>query len=521
MDNNKITNIHRPPVVVVMGHIDHGKSELLDYIRKTNAAKKTAKGEPHPVVGQEAGGITQCIGAYEIDVKGKRITFLDTPGHEAFSKMRSRGAKIADIAILVIAADEGVKPQTLEAYKKIKKEKIPFTVAINKIDKPEANSEQVKAQLAENQIFVENHGGEIPAIDISAKTGQGINELLDMVLLLAEMENLTANFKENASGTVIESHLDSKRGVAATLLVKNGTMKKGMFVVCGGAIAPVRIFEDFRGNSLEQATFSSPVKIIGFDKIPEVGAEFKTFNTKKEAETVRTALEKTQGVENAALAAKNASVTERDISTENIQEEKIIIPIIIKADTAGSVEAVEKEIMKLQDEETFVDVLRKGVGNISENDIRLASSAKNPIALGFNVGVDASAGELIEKFSVTIQTSDIIYKISEWLDGEIKKRKLLIPREEMMGKAEILKTFSKIKNKQLVGGRVLEGKITDNASVKIKRKDFEIGQGKIIEIQQNKVKAREVGEGKEFGIIIESKSEIAKGDLIEIVKKIG
>ncbi len=496
-----------PPVVVVMGHIDHGKSQLLDYIRKSS------------IVAKEAGGITQHIGAYESEVKcgsgehfhkTRKITFLDTPGHGAFSKMRARGAKIADVAILVVAADEGVKPQTMEAYEAIKDAGIPFIVAINKMDKPEANPEQVKAQLAEKQIFVENYGGDIPVVNISAKTGQGVDELLDMVLLLAEMEELKANPNENASGTVIESHLDPKRGISATLLIRNGTMKKGMFVVSGTAIAPVRIFEDSQGKPLEKASFSAPVKIVGFNIAPEVGASFQTFNSKKEAE------ENAKKNAESALSDKTGTPEPKDNP-----EIKITIPVIIKADTIGSIEAVEKEIMKLADEEVSINVLRKGIGNISEEDMKLSYGTKSPIALGFNIGIDLQAKDLAERFGVKVKTSDIIYKISEWLEQEIKKQKLLIPREEILGKAEILKIFNRTKNKQVVGGLVSEGKIVSGKNIKIKRKDSEIGEGKIVGLQQNKKEAKEVGKGEQFGAMVESKIEMAKGDTIEIIKKIG
>jgi len=506
-NNEKTNGVARPPVVVVMGHIDHGKSQLLDYIRKSGVVEK------------EAGGITQHIGAYEAEVKcdsgkhsheTKKITFLDTPGHEAFSKMRARGAKIADVAILVIAADEGVKPQTMEAYEAIKKAGIPFIIALNKMDKPEANPEQVKAQLAEKQIFVENYGGDIPVANISAKTGQGVDELLDMVLLLAEMEELKANPNENASGTVIESRLDAKRGISATLLIQNGTMKKGMFVVSGRAVAPVRIFEDFQGNPIEEASFSSPVKIVGFNEIPEVGTSFKTFNSKREAE-------------DEAEKAGEGAVSEEAVAPKDAEaaETKITLPVVIKADTAGSVEAVEKEIIKLTDEEAAISVLRKGVGDISEEDMKLSYGAKEPVALGFNVGIDPRAEDLAEKFGVKIKTSDIIYKISEWLAEEIKKRKSLVPREETLGKAEILKIFNRTKNKQVVGGLVADGKIILGKTVKIKRKDFEIGEGKIVGLQHGKKETKEVERGKEFGAMVESKIEIAKGDTIEIIERIG
>lgn len=484
--------VQRPPVVVVMGHIDHGKSKLLDYIRKTNIVEK------------EKGGITQHIGAYEVETKGRHITFLDTPGHEAFSKMRVRGAKTADIAVLVIAAEEGVKPQTLGAHRAIEKAGVPFVVALNKVDKPEANPEQVKAQLAENQIFVESYGGKVPSVNISAKTGQGVDELLDMILLMADLENLKADPNENASGVVIESHLEPKRGISATLIIQNGTIKRGQFIVSENALAPVRIFEDFKGGTMEKATFSSPIKIVGFDKLPQVGAEFNTFDSKKEAE------------------GKAASFIPKEIKSETLiteEENKTIIPVIIKADVSGSVEAVEKEIRKLENEDVILNILRKEVGTISEDDAKLVSGATNPVILGFNVGIDPSAQGIIERSDIKVHTSDIIYRLSEWLKEEIEKREALIFKEEITGIAKILKTFSITRNKQVVGGQVLDGKIILNGIVKIKRNGFAIGEGKITNLQHNKIEVAEVNKGDMFGVIIESKIEIIKGDEIEIATK--
>ena len=497
MNQEKQNLIQRPPVVVVMGHIDHGKSKLLDYIRKANIVEK------------EAGGITQHVGAYEVETKNRRITFLDTPGHEAFSKIRSRGAKAADIAILVVAAEEGIKPQTMEAYKATEKAGTPFVVAINKIDKPEANPEQVKGQLAENQIFVESYGGKVPSVNISAKTGQGVDELLDMILLMADLENLSADPSANASGVVIESHMEPRRGISATLLIMNGAMEKGQFIVSGNAIAPVRIFEDFKGDALEKATFSSPIKIVGFNNLPQVGAEFKTHDSKKEAES-----------EAANFVPKTLNVPRSTFNVEQSSEEgKIIIPVVIKADVSGSVEAVEKEIRKLESEDVALNILRKEVGIISEDDAKLVSGATNPVIIGFNVSVDPSAKDIIERSGIKVSTSDIIYRLSEWLKEEIEKRKSLIFREEVTGAAKILKTFSITRNKQVVGGQVLDGKIVLNANVKIKRNSFPVGEGKITNLQHNKIEVSEVNKGDMFGVIIESKIEVIKGDEIEIVTK--
>lgn len=506
MENKNQNSVPRPPIVVVMGHIDHGKSKLLDYIRNANIVEK------------EAGGITQHIGAYEAEVKcdsahehkTRKITFLDTPGHEAFSQMRLRGAKVADAAILVIAADEGPKPQTMEAYEAIKNAGIPFAIALNKVDKPNADPERVKNQLAEKEIFVEGYGGNIPSANISAKTGGGVDGLLDVLLLLTEMENLFANPNENASGVVIESRLGSRRGISATLIIQNGKMKKGMFVVSGNALAPIRIFEDFRGKTLEEATSSSPVRIIGFDKMPNVGEEFKTFNSKKEAEEYmeksKTPLLEKRG--NGLLAAESCR--------------KIIIPLVIKADVMGSVEAMEHEIRKLENEEVSLNILREDIGKITEDDIKLVSGAKNPVVLGFNVDADSSAKALIERFNILIFVSDIIYKISEWLETEIEKRKQEKITEKNIGTIKILKTFSKTKNKQVLGGEVVEGKIVFNKSfrLKIKRRDVEIGEGRILELQRDKKAAKEINQGEQFGAMIESKTEIAQGDIIEIIEKL-
>ncbi|MEK7575628.1 MAG: translation initiation factor IF-2 [Patescibacteria group bacterium] len=518
MTSEKDKKIPRPPVVVVMGHIDHGKSKLLDYIRKNNVVEKAASSEPRSkfidVEEREAGGITQHIGAYEAEVKcdtdhphkTRKITFLDTPGHEAFSKMRTRGAKIADVAILVIAADEGIKPQTMEAYNAIKKSDIPFVIAFNKMDKSNADPEKAKGQLAEQQIFVEGYGGTIPHANISATTGQGIDDLLDLALLMTDMENLTADPTENASGVVIESHLDPKRGVSATLLIQNGTMKTGMCVVSGNAKAPIRIFEDFQGKPLKEASFSSPVKIIGFNALPEVGEKFETFETKKEAE----------------LCVKSQLHEKRLTQIDQTEKDtgKIIIPLVIKADTSGSAEALEKEISELSDEQIIINILRNDVGNIKEDDVKLVSGAKNPVILGFNVEIEATAKELIERFKIDFYLSNIIYKISEWLEEKIKEKKAMMPREEIWGKVRILKTFSKEKNKQVLGGEVISGKIIEGKIFKIKRRESEIGEGKILELQQNKVRTKEVNEGNQFGAMTESKIEINKGDELEIIEKI-
>lgn len=494
-ENEKQNISVRPPVVAVMGHIDHGKSTLLDYIRKTN------------IVECEIGGITQCISAYEVehkDEKGnlKKITFLDTPGHEAFSKMRERGAEIADIAILIVSAEDGVKPQTIEAWKTITESQIPCLVAINKIDKPGANIEKTKIELAENEIYLEDYGGKVPYALISSKTGEGIDNLLSLILILAEMENLTGDRRENASGFVIEVNMDPRRGILATLLIKNGTIKKGMTVLVEDSICSTRIIESFKGEMINEASFSSPIRIVGFDKMPRVGAKFNSFLKKSEAE------------EN----ARNFKTNSKTINTkkeENKETDKKIIPIILKADVSGSIEAIEKEIAKIKRENAEFKIVSKGIGPISESDIKGISSSEDAIVIGFNVKADKSATEMAQNRGIEISFFNIIYKMTEWLEVEMDNKRPKIEVAETTGKAKILRAFSKTKERQVLGGKVLEGKISLNNTVKIVRRDFEIGKGKIVNLEKNKSKTGIVEEGSEFGMMIESKIEIAPGDIIE------
>ena len=496
--NNGITE--RPPVVVVTGHIDHGKSSLLDYIRKTN------------VVLGEAGGITQRLSAYEVNHKTdsgeKKITFLDTPGHAAFTGMRNRGVKAADVAILIISAEDSVKAQTIEAIKSIKEDDIPFIVAINKIDKPSANPEKVKMDLAEADVLVEGYGGNVPCILISAKTGQGIPELLDMILLVAEMEELTGDLSLPADGFVIESHLDQKRGISATLLIKNGVLEKGTCVVADDAIAPARIMEDFTGKTVQSASFSSPVTITGFSKLPRAGASFKTYGNKKEAESA---------VE--LFIQKKAEVKQpvRSSLDTDESEEKIIplVPLIVKADVGGTLEAIEGELSKISKEGIRWKIIQKGVGSVTDSDVKLAAGLDGSILIAFNVKTEKAALELALRNGIEVHSFNIIYKLTEWIDEELEKRKPQVTVEETTGTAKILKCFSRNRDKQVVGGKVLSGALLQGASVKIMRREFEIGRGKIMELQQQKMKAKEVAESAEFGVLVESKTEIAPGDTLE------
>lgn len=487
--------IKKPPVVVVLGHVDHGKSTLLDYIRKSN------------VVSGEAGGITQHLGAYEVERtldngEKSNITFLDTPGHEAFSGIRERGARSADIAILVVSAEDGVKTQTIEALKAILKEQVPYIVAINKIDKPDANIERTKQSLAENEIYVEGYGGSVPVVPISALTGKGIPELLDMIMLISDMDDKKSDTEKMASGIVIEAELDNKKGISATLLIQDGSLKSGMYVVSGSSISPVRIFEDYRGKAIKEARFSSPVKVIGFDSIPLVGSEFRSFDSKKQAEAFVI-----DNINNEKLNKKTAPERKDD----NI----IYVPFIIKADATGSLEAVRNEIAKIKNDKVKIKIVSDGIGNINESDVKTAIGDPKITILSFNAKPDSKASGIIERSNIKVQSFDIIYNLVEFIKNTVVNN---VPKqyvEESTGTAKILALFSKVKDKQILGAKVQEGSILIGSEVKIIRREVEIGRGKIRELQEKKLKTSEVATGHEFGTLVESKIEIALGDRIQ------
>lgn len=477
----------RPPIVVVMGHIDHGKSTLLDYIRRTN------------IVAGEAGGITQHLGAYEVAHGQNKITFLDTPGHEAFCSIRERGARVADIAILVVSAEDGVKPQTTEALKCILAEKIPYIVAVNKIDKPGADVERTKANLAEHEIYVEGYGGDVPIVPISALKGTGIPELLDMVMLVADLADLKADVNALAEGAVIEAGLDNKKGIYASLLIKNGTLKSGMYVVAEDAYAPVRILEDYTGKAIKSATYSSPVRVTGWSKMPAVGAPFETIDDKKIAET---------------KAAAYKSVPRKVVSTRG-ETGTISIPLIIKADATGSLDGIKHELSKINNPKVSLKIVSESMGNINEGDLKTALGDPNIIILAFNSKPDSKAKAVLERSTIRVESFNIIYSLIEFVKNLVISK---VPKEyidEVSGVAKILAVFSKSKDKQIIGGKVQQGSILLGSEVKILRRDVEIGRGKVKELQQQKAKTEEVTEGFEFGTLVESKMEIAIGDKIQ------
>ena len=496
----------RSPIVVVMGHIDHGKTTILDYFRKTK------------VVDKESGGITQHIGAYEVEhhLTGatasphvspgevKKITFIDTPGHEAFSSIRSRGARVADIAVLVVAAEEGLKPQTLEAIEIIRTNNLPFIVALNKIDKPEANPERVKRELADADILVETYGGKVPSVEVSAKTGQHMDALLEMILLVAEVEDLKADPEKPAEGVVIEVHRDSRRGITSTLLISDGTFRKERVLLIGHSVENVKILEDFRGEAITHADASAPVVVAGLSAAPAVGETFQQFSSRGAAEKFAAALP------DAALPAPPENGNGK---SEN--SEKPVFNIILKADGAGSKEALEEALGKLDCDNIGIRVLRSEIGDINESDVKLAQATNIVTIIGFKVKVDARARDLIMQSGVHVITGEVIYEL---LDQAKEKMEHFIPPEVKrtdLGRVKILKIFKAQGNVQIVGGRVEEGVMKKGVRIEVRRNQDVVGRGVLSGLQREKTPADEVGKGFECGMSVESGTPIREGDVLQ------
>lgn len=488
--------VPRPPVVVVMGHIDHGKSTLLDAIRSTDTVAK------------EAGGITQHIAAYEVVHTSKeghtsRLTFLDTPGHEAFNQMRCHGAEIADLAILVVSAEDGVMPQTKEALESIQAAGIPYIVAINKTDLPSANVERTKHSLLEHEIYLEGMGGDVPFVPISAKTGAGIDELLDVVMLAADLAELRAELDAPARGVVVESHLDPKRGHTATLIVKDGTLAGGCAVVSDDTYAPVRIMEDFTGANITKAQPSAPVALVGFNKAPEAGASFFTMKNKKEAEKF--------------IATQQNPQPEPQPQTR--REQIPTVPVLLKADTRGSLAAIQHEIEKRQSDRLRVRIIGENVGPITTADVQTLSGTSEAIILGFNVTAERAATELAARNGIAIAQFSIIYELADWLDHTLQERTPVREEAVTTGSASLLKVFSTQKNLAVVGARVNDGALTVQEHVRISRRGELLGKGVIKNLQQQKSDVQTITEG-EFGMQLETKVELAPGDELTAFKMV-
>ena len=491
--------VPRAPVVVVMGHVDHGKTSLLDYIRNSHVASG------------EAGGITQHIGAYQVDVNGSPITFLDTPGHEAFTAMRARGAMITDIAILVVAADDGIMPQTVESINHAKAAEIPVIVAINKMDKPEANPDRVKQQLTEYGLVTEEWGGDTICCPISAKTGMGIDNLLEMVVLTAEMRELKANPNRSAHGAVIEARLDKGRGPVATLLVQKGTLHQGDVIIAGTAVGRVRAMTDAKGKKINEAGPSVPVEITGMSEVPGAGDDFHAVANERMA---RELVEQRKHENKMAANAANQKVTLDDLFSQIQQGELKDLNIIVKADVQGSAEAVKSSLEKLSNEEVRVRVIHCAVGAVNESDVMLASTS-NAIIVGFNVRPDSNAKESAARMNVDMRMYRVIYDAINEMESAMKG--MLAPKfkEVELGQAEVREVFRITGVGMVAGCYVTEGKMQRNAQLRLVRDGIVIYDGSISSLQRFKDSVKEVAQGYECGITFEKFQDIKVGDVIE------
>ena len=489
----------RAPVVVVMGHVDHGKTSLLDAIRKTS------------VTAGEAGGITQHIGAYTVDVNGQMITFLDTPGHAAFTSMRARGAKSTDIAILVVAADDGIMPQTIESINHAKAAEVPLIVAINKMDKPTANPDKIKEQLTKYDLIPEEWGGDTVICPISAKTGQGLDELLEMVLLTAEVQDLKANPNRRAKGTVIEARLDKSRGPVATLLVQNGTLNQGDIVIAGTAVGRVRVMTNDKGRTVKTAGPSVPVEITGLAEVPAPGDEFNAVTDERMA---RELVEQRRQAQKDALAKLNQKVTLDNLFSRMQEGEMKTLNLIVKADVQGSAEAVKASLEKISNEEVRVKVIHAGVGAINESDVLLASTA-GAIIVGFNVRPDAAAQASGQRANVDMRFYRVIYDAIDEIEAAMKG--MLAPKfeEVVIGHAEVRMTYKVSAVGTIAGCMVKDGKVTRDAQVRILRDNIVIHEGEIGSLQRFKDAVKEVTAGYECGMSVVKYNDIKEGDIFE------
>ena len=487
-----------PPVVTIMGHVDHGKTSLLDTIRKT----KVAAGE--------AGGITQHIGAYQVEINGKKITFLDTPGHEAFTAMRARGAQVTHIVIIVVAADDGVMPQTREAISHAQAAKVPIIIALNKIDKDNANPDRVKQQLAEMGVIIEEYGGDIILVPVSARKGIGIDELLEYILLVAEIQDIKANPNRLATGVIIEARLEKNSGPTATVLVQQGTLKMGDNIIVGALAGKVRAMFNDRGKRIQKAPPSTPVSIIGLPEVPQAGDQLEVTADEKTAKQ-RAQLE--------AEKRKNESTPLGQVSLDTLytqmQEGKVKeLNIVLKSDVQGSAEALKNALSKLSEENIKVRLIHEGIGNVSETDVHLAA-ASDAVVIGFNVKADGAAQRQAQKEGVDIRYYSVIYKLTDEIQAALTGMLEPTYHEVIEGHAEVLQTFKAGKTTVIAGCRITDGKITRSSQARITRKDEKVYEGKIDSIRRGKDDVREVATGYECGIVLEDFTAFEVGDIIE------
>lgn len=496
--HTKEESVIRPPVIAIMGHIDHGKSTLLDYIRKSN------------IVSKEAGGITQHIGAYEVeyDQEGvtKKITFLDTPGHEAFCAVRERGVKIADIAVLIVSAEDGVKPQTKEALEWIKNAELPYVVAINKIDSPKANVDLTKASLMENEIYLEGLGGTTSYAEISAKTGAGITDLFDIILLTAEIEDYTCNPNTQGEGNIVEAQKDKFKGITGTLILKNGTAHTGDFIVTQDSYSPIRSIINQNHKQLKSITCSAPFSVSGFSKLPIAGETFKIMSSKKEAENYILESQSTQD-----------KVVKKEVARD---EHSIFLPIIIKSDVMGSKDAIEYELKKININHVIIKVIRSETGDVSEADTQLALTNPRTIIITFNTKIDPQARSIIERNSIKVKNFSIIYEIQKWVEEIALESQPTHQKEDVVAEVKVLRIFGATKKLQIIGARVQSGTVEKNLKFKIVRRNEEIGRGSFKGLQRQKNEVLIVPEPEEFGCSVDSKIDLAENDILQVVKMV-
>ncbi len=494
--------VTRPPVVTVMGHVDHGKTTLLDAIRQANVAAG------------EAGGITQHIGAYQVERNGERITFLDTPGHEAFTSMRARGAQVTDVVVIVVAADDGVQPQTVEAINHAKAAKVPMVVAFNKIDVAGANVDRVKQQLADNGVLVEDWGGDVPAEAVSARQKTGIDDLLELILLVAQLRDLKANPNRPASGTIIEAKLDKQVGPVATALVQNGTLKLSDVVVAGAVAGRIRTMLDDRGKPVRRAEPSSPVSIIGLPALPQAGDSFTVMPDERVARTiaeqVATQRQATSGAGGSTVGRISLDTANKETATSQTNE----FNVVIKADVQGALEAIRQSVAALGNAEVAVNIIHSGVGNISETDTLLAIASK-AMVVGFNVKVDPGARRAADQSGLDVRLYDVIYALLE--DLKVAVDGLLEPvyEERILGHAEVRQTFRLPRNEVVAGSYVTDGTMTKGAPCRLLRKGQKVYEGKIASLRRFKDAVNEVGQGFECGVGLEEWRDVQIGDVVE------
>ena len=494
--------VSRPPVVVVLGHVDHGKTSLLDYIKSSSVADR------------ELGGITQHIGAYQVEVDGNPITFLDTPGHAAFTAIRARGARITDIAVLVVAADDGIMPQTVEALNHAKAADVPIVVAINKMDLPGADPERVKRQLSENELLVEDWGGDIISVNVSARTGDGINDLLESLGLVAEISELRANPDKPASGVIIEAKLDRKRGPSATVLVTDGTLSIGDHIVAGTTSGRVRAMMDDKGKTLQSVSPGTPAEILGFGALPEAGDQLRVVANEREARNLIGSRERTPGSRPLQSRALSLDEVVKQVDIGDVKE----LNLVLKADVQGSLEAIRQSLGRLVDEDAKVRVLHTGVGAVTESDVLLASASEAAI-ISFSVGSEPSAERLADRTGVEIRHYGIIYQLID--DIELALHGMLEPlmTEVIVGRAEIRELFGGRRGIQIAGCRVTDGRIVRNGTVRVTREGANVAQTTISSLRHFRDEVNEMNAGTECGIILQGFNEFQTGDIVEVYRQ--